>query len=145
MVRCVSCARHATQLAAAERLMRIGGQLGLGPDDPRPRAQRADGGGDPGDEATATDRDHDLVGIGAVRGDLQADGALARNHGPVIEGRDERIAVPADQFVGGRHPRRQRRLVVTIRAPSRRTGSSLTGGALSGTTTVAGTPSRAAA
>src|SRR6185437_1125023 len=72
-----------------------------------PRAQRADGGGDPGDEAAATDRDHYLVGIGQIRGDLQADSALARYDGPVVERRDERIAVAADQLVGGGHPRRQ--------------------------------------
>ncbi len=96
--------------AAAERFTRVGGQFRLDPDHPRRGAQRADGGGNPRDEATAADRHDDQVGVGAVRRDLQADGALARYDSPVVEGRDERIAVTADQFVGGGHPCVQRRL-----------------------------------
>src|SRR5207245_1922194 len=69
--------------AAAERVTRIGRQLGLGPDDPRPRAQRADGGGEPGDEAAAPARGHPP---GRLRGGHGAQpwtgGALVAGYAP---------------------------------------------------------------
>ena len=106
-LRLVGRPRH--PLAAAERVPRVSRKFRFDPDHPRPGAQGADGGGNPGDETAATDRHHDQVGPGAVRRDLQADGALACDDGPVIERRDERIAVAADQLLRGCHPGRQRR------------------------------------
>lgn len=96
--------------ALPQRVACVGCQFRLHPDHLRPRAQGGDGGSNTGDQATTADRNHDQIGPGAISRDLQADSALPGDNRPVVKGRDERVSVLTDQFLGGRHARGQRGL-----------------------------------
>src|SRR5690606_19056292 len=69
----------------------------LDADDAGRGPERLDGGRDAGDEAAAPDGHDDDVRVGCVLEDLEADGALARDDGRVVERVDEREAALAAQ------------------------------------------------
>ncbi len=96
--------------ALPERVACVRRKFRFDTDHPYLRAHRPDGRGDPGDQAAAADGDGYQIHAGALLGDLEPDGALTGDHIPVIERRDERVPVPADEVLGGRDPGRQRGL-----------------------------------
>ncbi len=114
-------------LPLAQRVTGIGGEFRLHADDLGGRAQRPDRRGDARDQAAAADRAQHEIRVRAVGGDLQADGSLPRDHRPVVERRDDRVAVPRDQLAGRREPRGQARLRDDHLGAERPGGSDLDG------------------
>ena len=119
--------------------------LDLAGEDRRARRALAHRGGDAAREPAAAVRDEDRVDVRQVLEDLEADRAVARDHGadPRRDGRRGRRArgrPVLDEHLPPALERERRR----SRAPSRSIASSLRAGRWSGTTTVHGTPSRRA-
>jgi len=94
-------------LAAVQRIPGVGGEFRLDADDRGVRAPGADRRRDAGDQPAAADRHDDEVHVRAVLGYLQPDCALAGDHLPVVERRDDEVPVLGGQLGGGSEPRAQ--------------------------------------
>src|SRR5581483_4638764 len=69
---------------------RVAAAADLDADDPRLRAERAQGDRDPGGEPAAADGNHERADLGELLGELEPDRALPRYHALVLAGVDER-------------------------------------------------------
>ena len=94
--------RPAHDLAARQRVARVGGELGLDADDPGRRAERLDRHRDPARQPAATDRDEDDRDVRQVLDELEADRPLAGDDPIVVEGRDDLEPALGGELLG--HP-----------------------------------------
>ncbi len=86
--------------AGAEAFGGIGGEFGLDAEDLHVGAQALDGGGDAAEEASAGDGSEDEIDVGELFDDFEAAGGLAGDDLLVVVGRNDDVAVPANEFFG---------------------------------------------
>jgi len=111
--------RPSDPFALPQRVSGIGGEFGFDADHKRVRTGVGDRRGDARDQTAAADRADHEVDIRAVGGDLESDRPLARDHVPIVERRDRRIAVRRDQLVDRRRAGRQTGLAEHDPRPAR--------------------------
>ena len=92
--------RPGHDLAALERIARVGRQLRFDADHPGFRPQLVDRDGHPARQPTATDRDEDRGQIRQVLCNFQPDGPLSGDDPVVVERRDDREASPRGDLLG---------------------------------------------
>ncbi len=86
--------------AGAEAFGCVAGQLGFYAEDFGLRAELLDGGCDSAEQAAAADGGEDEIDFGEGLDDFKAAGGLAGDDLLVVVGRDDDVAVLADEFVG---------------------------------------------
>jgi len=103
-------------------------------------AEPLDGGGDAGEQSAARDGDEDEVDAGQGFDDFETAGSLAGDDLLVVVGRDDDIAMLADEFVDLARRSEEARPTSTISAPKEMVAARLMAGALEGITMTAFAP-----